>query len=211
MNKEKLTEFILDIFAVPGFAIQFINNVPNGWKISLCIVSIVCFFILTALLFERKVISRKSLIKKGKKTLNNTNEKAVLFGGDLTWKEDYVENISLLLKGSKSVEIILPKEKIETNNSSARKELYKRIDALKELGAEVYTTDTDFHMRGFIIDPNSVNLTTYMLFAKRIETNPNNQEKNKYSFEELNSGKDKEMYAIIYNLYSQIKQTATLI
>lgn len=212
MSKEKFTELILDVFAIPGFAIQFIDNVPIGWKKFLWIISGICFFILAILIFyNKKIIKRKKLIKKGKKILSNTHKKAVLFGGDLSWKKDYIENISQLLKNTKEIEIIIPKEKIETHNLTAKMNLISDMDELKSYGAEIYITSTDLNMRGFIIDPESshANIKTYMLFAKKISTHPKSQDKNQYSFEELNSEKDKEMYAIMYNLYNQIMQTAT--
>lgn len=212
MSKEKIAELILDVFAIPGFAIQFIEEVPFEWKIFLWIVSGISFVVLAILIFyDKKIISRKNLIKKGKKILNNTNQKAVLFGGDLSWKKDYIENINHLLKNTKEIEIIIPKDKIETHNQMAKTKLITDIQEFKNLGAEIYITQTDLHMRGFIIDPELLyaNIKTHMLFAKKISTNSKNQEKNKYSFEELNSKKDNEMYAIMYNLYKQIKQTST--
>lgn len=211
MNKEKFAELVLDIFAIPGFAIQFIDKIPMGWKIFLWIISGICFVILAILIFyNKKIITRKKLIKKGKKILTSTHRKAVLFGGDLSWKDDYIINIIQLLKNTKEIEIIIPKEKIETHNQIAKTNLIKDMNELKSNGAEIYITNTDLNMRGFIIDPDSghTNTKTYILFAKKIKIHSKNQDKNKYSIEELNSEKDKEMYAIMYNLYNQIIQTA---
>ncbi len=211
MSKEKFAELILDIFAIPGFAIQFIEEVPIGWKIFLWIISGISFAVLAILIFyDKKIITRKKLINKGKKILNNINQKAVLFGGDLSWKNDYIENICQLLKNTKEIEIIIPKDKIETHNRLAKTKLIADIKELKNLGAEIYITNTDLNMRGFIIDPESThaNIKTHILFAKKVSTHSKTQDKNKYSYEELNSEKDKEMYAIMYNLYKQIMQTA---
>lgn len=51
MNKEKLTELILNFFAIVGFAIQLIVDVPMALKFVLWVFSGVCFFILVVLMF----------------------------------------------------------------------------------------------------------------------------------------------------------------
>lgn len=211
MKKEKFTQLILDFFSIPGFAIQFIDNICFPLKLFFLVFSAVCFIILMVLTFyDKKRISRKRLIKKGKKILNNTHQKVVLFGGDLSWKQDYLEDIINLLKGAKIVEIIIPKEKLQTSNKLARKKIMNDIKEFKSFGADIYVIDTDLNMRGFIVDPESnfANIKTHMLFAKKISTITKNENRNKYSFQELNSEKDREIFAIIYNLYKQLITSA---
>lgn len=116
------------------------------------------------------------MIKKGKDLLNNTHDEVALFGGDLSWQEDYFNEIKMLLDASKIVKVFIPKSKLNVANRSAREELIRRIEVLNDMGALIYITKEDSHMRGFIVDPNnSNNRKTTIFFAVRVKTNSKNK------------------------------------
>ena len=182
--KERVYSIYASIISIIGFLLQLTQS-SKGIKTFLLFASVISLVILVVVtLFNSDVVKRKKLIIRGNKVILSTRERAVLFGGDLSWTDDYLESIRTICNENKEVEIWLPKSKYENSNNG---EILNRINRLKGAGAKVFSYGIDFGLRCILIDPNSYKTNDYMeiMITDRIYRHRVNSLKNKYSLKHL--------------------------
>lgn len=212
MPKEKFLNFILNFIAIVSFIAMFFENLPNLIKNIFIVVGVICLLFLIYNSFNRSVLKRKKMIKKGNEILKNTSSKAVLFGGDLSWAEDYLSTLTDLLNDNKIVEIYFPQQKFyKASNRVAEDTIISRIDTLTSIGAKLYMLNNDYHIRCIISDPDIVanHEKTKVLFAHRIKKKEN-KEKNTYKVEKIDYEHNQQTCKMIITLYNVVKQESIL-
>lgn len=182
--KEKGLTIYVSIISIVGFILQ-LTRISNNLKTIILVVSLLSLFILLIFsLLNTDTINRKKLVKRANKIILNTKEKLVLFGGDMSWVDDYIESINKINKEHKVIEVFFPETKyINCDNDT----LMGRIIKLRKAGANVYSYKTDYGLRCIMLDPDSYNSNDYMeiMITDRIFRNSIDPFKNKYVYKHL--------------------------
>ncbi len=176
-----------------GFVVQMIPQIPDNvkrWVLESVIFILIIFLIVILILYfkKRTIIKRKKLIKRGNILLSNTQHSAILFGGDLSWVEDYLETLEKIIRDGKVVEVYFPEEKYNNASIEAQNAFTERIKKLQKIQANVFCFKNDIGLRCIIIDPETFPPTDNLkiLVSKRLKRN-NNSLKNKYNSVYINS------------------------
>lgn len=189
-NKKRMDFFhwVVDISTLSALILQCLD-ISDPWKkyipfvayfvIFLTIVSI----IINIVTKEKTCFTRSELIKVTKNRMINSRGKIVLFGGDLSWTDDYIETITAITDNSQVVEIFFPLEVIANAKRSVITRFEKRVQALKKAGAIVYATVEDYNLRCTLIDvdPGHENEDLCVISSKRTYKNPSNANANQYN------------------------------
>lgn len=213
-----LFQSIVNISTIVALVLQCVN-IPNPWTSYIpyiayvvIILSIVSIIISTANRKKSK-LKRSKLIKKTKKRMINSTGKIVMFGGDLSWADDYIDVIRKVTNNNQIVEIIFPLAKIANAKSSVIEEFEKRVDKLKKAGANVYCVDNDYHLRCTLIDvePGRENEDLCVISSKRVFTDNSNPQKNKYHTNLFENSKveDRALCNSFYRNYCLIKNNSS--
>lgn len=165
--------------SIVGFILQLfdVNIYVKNIILFISIISLIVLVLITLYMSGKK--RRKQLMNFGNKIILSTKEKVVLFGGDLSWTNDYLKSIQTICAENKKVEIIFPDSKYENCDKD---ELLNRIILLQEAGAVVYSYNNDFGLRCILLDPDSFNTNDNMeiMITERTYRHPSNTLKNKY-------------------------------
>lgn len=170
--------------SIVGFILQ-LTNVNIYVKNIILFISIASLSsLITVTLYSNGFKKRKQLMTFGNKIILSTKEKVVLFGGDLSWTDDYINSIQTICSENKKVEIIFPKSKYENCDKD---ELLNRIISLQKAGAIVYSYNNDFGLRCILLDPDSFNTNEHMeiMLTERTYRHKSNTLKNKYIMKHL--------------------------
>lgn len=208
-RKLKTFDFFVNIITIISLLLQLVPKISQYVKnVLLIIISLFIIILIIIKIINRENILRPKMIKKGKKLICNAIEKVVLFGGDLSWKSDYMDCIAEIIKNSKIVEVYVPRDKIESSSKKAKSELVKRMNELKKNGAKVYLIKKDYGLRLIMTDPHTYNNLENMeiMLIKRLFRDPENNNRNKYRIKELKyiNNTDKDECNILVNIYSLI-------
>ena len=212
MKNERAINFILNAMAIIGFLCSLVDRIPELISKILFILAWLCLLILIYANWNRRTVSRKKMIKEGNNILQNVESKAVLFGGDLSWCDDYWETLKKLLDDNKIVEVYFPSTKFyNAPNSFAEEKLINRIDKLARIGVNIYTIDNDYRMRCIITDPEGIgnHEKTKVLLADRRKIK-RNKEKSRYKIEHVTYKEIQEVCKMIITVYNLIKMDAKL-
>lgn len=90
-------------------------------------------------------VGRSAMIDTGKRLISGAKSEVVMFGGDMSWANDYAESIRAVTNRGKSVRVVFP-------NSQAPKVL-QNARTLTEAGAELIPTGVDSGLRAILVDP----------------------------------------------------------
>lgn len=177
VNLSTIVALLLQCINIPTSLQKYIPYVAYV-VIFLCILSIV-YSIITR---EKTVFTRSQLIRVTKNRMLNSTGKIVMFGGDLSWADDYIDIITKLTNNSQTVEIIFPMEKITNAKQSVITRFEKRVARLKAAGATIYCSIEDYHLRCTLIDvePGRENEDLCVISSKRIYRDTSDPNKNKY-------------------------------
>ena len=160
---------ILSLF---GIVLQLLPSINDNVKTGFLIVAII-LLIATLIMsyFSRRIVNRKRLIATGRRYIQNTTEKVVLFGGDLSWTEDYIDVLKKIKDNGKLVEVYFPKTKYGTLNENAKKSLHERLKLLEGIQVPVRCSQYDSGLRCIIVDPDTFghNDDMKLFAAKRIK------------------------------------------
>ena len=180
-------DIILTGCTIVGLVLQCIPNIPQ------LINNIVIFVLILALLlwllfkvYNREVVRRPKMISMGKNILHNVKDSVVLFGGDLSWIDDYSASLIRLADNTKMVQVFFPLAKIKTMNKEIKESFDVKIYELQNKGVKFYSIPEDYGLRCIISDPHAFNDNENLkiLVAKRIDSAKNNS--NKYRIRQLN-------------------------
>ena len=209
---ERLVAFMLNLIAVVGFGCQFLKNIPDWVRVSLLFMASGCIILLLYTTWKtNSTVRRKQMIKKGKEILRNTNNKVILFGGDLSWVDDYYQEICILMEQGKHVAVYFPESKYEkATNPNAKQNIIDRTRKLKGIGVGIYMLKNDYGMRCFISDPDeTVNHdNTKILLANCIKRHEKGEEYNRYRVEVVDFRHNQEVCKLIITMYNVIVHNA---
>ncbi len=212
-KKISLFQYVVSFATIIAFVLQCID-IPTPYKSIIAsiviILTIVCIIIDVVNVKKKNVLNRKMLVTHTQNLMSNSTGKVVMFGGDLSWTEDYIETIKHLTNNNQIVEIIYPKDKIRNSKRSVCDRFEKNVKQLKVAGAKVYFTDKDYHLRCTLVDVGSTcdNGDLKIISSKRIHRNLKNADKNQYKtylFENSNEN-DKILCESFYQNYELIRQ-----
>jgi hypothetical protein len=200
MNKVKLGTFA-DIVTVISFLLLLFSDLTCILKIFIFLT--VLFWLLSRILGKNSVKNRDKTISIGKNVIRNTKNLVVLFGGDLSWTEDYKTELKKLIENGKTVEIVYPDSKL-INNS----QMENRLVLLKNINAKLFYTENDIGLRCIISDPFLENKNDFVLYiADRIKSN---SEEFKYSTSVYRFSTDEVICNAFYKFYELSKSIRKL-
>ncbi len=213
-KKTSLFQYIVDISSIVALGIQYITFPEKiskyiPWFVTIIIIMSIISFIID-LISQRKnnVVNRKALVKHTKKIMNDSTGKVVMFGGDLSWTDDYLSIITELTNNNQKVEIIYPRSKTDKAKASVAARFRKNVDALKNAGATVLSCEEDYHLRCTLIDVDSTNDNSdfKIITSKRLskKKNPNKNTYKSFMFDSTNTN-DKMLCDSFYQNYLHIK------
>lgn len=183
--KERIFSIYASSISIIAFITQLtnLNTIAKMILLVISVISLICLVVISFL--KNDVVSRRKLIEEGNKIILNTKDKLVLFGGDLSWVDDYIASIKLMNKENKNIEVYFPESKYE--NCENNEEFLNRIIELSKAGAKVYSLNNDFGLRCIIIDPDtySSNDNMEIMITDRISRHVKDHNKNKYNFKHL--------------------------
>ena len=216
-KKTSWFQYFVNVSSVFALVMQCITTLkPNDFLIKLMpftavvviVLSVICIIIDIVNQKKKNVFTRKVLVSYTQELMYNSRGKVVMFGGDLSWTEMYIETITYLTNNNQDVEIIFPLSKIKNAKKSVIMRFEKNIKQLKNAGAKIYCTENDYHLRCTLVDIGAErdNSVLKIISSKRIFTDINNQNKNKYKtylFENSNPN-DKIICESFYQNYELI-------
>lgn len=210
--------WVVDISTVVALILQCVN-IPQPWKKYIpCVAYFVIFLSLISIIVnlfakEKSVLYRPELIRTTKERMINSTGTIVMLGGDLSWADDYVDTIAKITDNSQIVEIFFPLEVITNSKGSVINRFEKRVQALKNAGATIYTIDEDYSLRCTLIDIDlgHENEDLCVISSKRIYKNAENPEANKYQTNILRNSNETEraMCNSFYRNYCLIKKLSS--
>lgn len=182
-----LFQWIVNFSTIVALLLQCINIPMPLQKYIPYVAYVVIFLSILSIVFGiitrgKSVFTRAELIQVTKNRMVNSTGKIVMFGGDLSWADDYIDIITKLTNNSQVVEIIFPMEKIANAKRSVITRFEKRVATLQAAGATIYCSIEDYHLRCTLIDvePGRENEDLCVISSKRIYTDTSDSNKNKY-------------------------------
>ena len=143
----------------------------------------------------------------------NATGKIVMFGGDLSWADDYIDTITRITDDNQIVEIFFPMDVLINAKRSVISRFEKRVVALKKAGAVVYSTAEDYHLRCTLvdIDPGHENEHLCIISSKRLRKHTSNPEENTYQVSILENAneEDHSICNSFYRNYCLIKKLSS--
>lgn len=205
VNVSTIVALSLQCLGISGSWLPYIAYVVIGLSV-LCI-------IINIITKKKAILKRSELIQITKNRMINSTGKIVMFGGDLSWTDDYLDVITKITNNSQVVEIIFPLEKIESAKRSVITRFEKNVQALRQAGAVIYSSDQDFHLRCTLIDvePGKENEDLCVISSKRVYRDASNPINNKYQVNILENSKIEEraLCNSFYRNYCLIKVIST--
>lgn len=141
VNFASLVGLILQCFDLKGI-------IPMVAGVFIC-GGIIFNIIVCILDYKRSKVSygKSQMTIRGKKLIEFTQNKVVLFGGDLSWTEKYLNSIKKVIKNGKEVIVFYPEEKKDSAS--------KNVTTLEQAGVKVVQTSYDIGLRAILIDPDN--------------------------------------------------------
>ena len=188
-------EWLVDISTITALVLQCINLPESMVHYEPILAYIVIFLFVISMGItihnrRRTIVSRSKLMNITNSKMMNSIGKVVLFGGDLSWVDDYAKTIKNLTDSAKIVEVFFPKEKTINAKPDVLEQFNTRVERLKLAGAKVYCTDTDYHLRGTLI--NVEHREMHIILSKRVNNSFSNPNKNRYHLTLLHSEKSED-------------------
>jgi hypothetical protein len=200
MCKVKLGTFA-DIITVISFLLLLFSDLT--YIVKIFIVLAVIFWLLGRILGKNSIKNREKTISIGKNVIRNTKNLVVLFGGDLSWTEDYQKELKNLIENGKTVEIVYPNSKLDNNN-----QMENRLTILKNINAKLFYTENDTGLRCIISDPFLESKNDFVLYvADRLKSK---SEEFKYSTSVYKFSTDEVICNTFYKFYELSKSIRKL-
>lgn len=215
---EKWVTYVISAMSVIGFIMQALSE--QNRYVQYIGVAIVLGTLVAALvqgIRSRTVVRRKTVIRRGKQIIQSAHSKIVLFGGDLSWVDDFLVLLKQVSDNGTVIEVIYPLERYDSLSPEAKKSFALRLDRLREAGASIYCVQLDIGLRCILVDPDTGHLPEHMrlLITNRISKNLDNPKKNKYQALLLSYADIRQKHLCIaylahYGLMQQSRKSADL-
>lgn len=156
-------------------------------------------------------LKKNAVVKQTKRIMDNATSSIVMFGGDLSWADDYKGTIEQLTKHGQSVEIIFPATKFANLSKNALRAFNERVETLRASGARIYYTEDDLGLRCTMANvnievPDSVSEDLVIIKSKRVNRSFNDSKKLRYEVEyyRRNNKNERNQCDFIYQVYKYI-------
>lgn len=163
-------------------------------------------------LIIKKGLTHEEMITWGKKFLTNVTTNCIIYGGDLSWFNDFNPELNHLIQESKKITIYIPTSKLDFARStpcSSDNSMLARLDTLINMGIHIYLYEiTDYHLRSTIIncDDNGANADSKIYFAEKVLSTDSSQKDKHYNITILNYCKNNhEIFNLIQSLNHMMK------
>ncbi len=191
-------------------------ELPEAWKKYtaiagwiMVILSIISFGAAIACA-QRTKMKKDRLVGQTRRFMRNSLGTVVLMGGDLSWADDYAMDIQYLTNNNHDVEVIFPLEKLSRAHGAGKEQFIQRLNKLKEVGAQIYTTKQDVGLRCTLVDVSSDRESAELkiISSKRVRLHDDNVNKTVYRVRVLRDTNpdDKMLCTSFYRNYLLIKQ-----
>ena len=117
-KKTSLFQYIVDVSSIIALATQCIDFAPAYSKVieyvAITVIGLSIISLVIDIVNQKKKnkFKRSAIVKETQRLMINSTGKIVMFGGDLSWAENYLATIAYLSNNNQIVEIIFPKEKL---------------------------------------------------------------------------------------------------
>ena len=178
-------QYIVSFCSLIALFIQLLPNdfVPEEVKIILLKAVIVLIVVnIIVSLVTRNVFRRPRLVSKSIKLMKNAQRSVTMFGGDLSWANDYKDTIKALTNDGKRVDVIFPMPEYNQCTPAAKCLFETNISLLEQAGAQVYSTDQDFDLRCTIIDVERRDSDEDMKVISSKSTRSDHKQKKKHKY-----------------------------
>lgn len=129
--------------------VAFLRTTPGlGAALALVIVAGIFAVVIASIMARRRPhrpVGRDAMIHTGRRLIRNTKREAIMFGGDMSWANDYEEAIRSTTSSGKRIRILYPK--------SEAPQVRRNEQILREAGAELFPTPIDSGLRALLVDP----------------------------------------------------------
>lgn len=145
-------------------------------------------------------IKKKKRIKKAISFIYNSSPRFALYGGNLSWANDYKEALKQRINEGVKIEVYY--DNIINYNIQARNSLNNNISILKEIGCEVYQLNKVYGLRCILCFSQDDSAITQIYEVKKIKATKKNK-KNKYLVTTVKQDQDPHLiqnYTAIYNM-----------
>lgn len=217
-KKLGLFQWIVNVSTIIALVLQCVH-IPDPWAnyvpylayavIGSSIVSIIIHIVTR----RKSTYKRDALVEMTKNRMINSIGKVVMFGGDLSWADDYAKTITTITNNSQEVEIFFPLEKIGNAKRSVIDRFDKSVVTLKKAGAVIYCSEKDYHLRCTLIDvnPGQENRDLCVISSKRTRRDASNQKNNTYITIMLDykNDEDRMMCDSFYRNYCLMKELSS--
>lgn len=185
-KKTNKFQYAVNIITIIALAIQCFP-IPDIFQyiIAGVLIFIALLGLILDIIFDKKhnTLNRKNLVNVTVDLMRNSRGKVVMFGGDLSWSEDYLAAIKYLTDANQTVEVFFPYEKLHKNTKNSVKTRFeKNIKKLTDAGAIIRYTENDYHLRCTLIDIDASldNDDFTVISSKRIKKDAKDENKNQY-------------------------------
>ena len=200
-------QYVVNISSLIALILQLIDTPDKGQSFTAKIVIFLLIVNLIIFVIGGNKYRKKRLIKKSKKLMKNATESVVMFGGDLSWTNDYKVTIQTLTNNGKIVEVMFPEPKIKDFNTSAKNRFNENIKTLMDIGVKVYYTEEDFKLRCTIIDRDSrYPEDMKVISSKRISYHERDKHKYRVHFYQNCKDSEKDFCNLYQDVYISMKK-----
>lgn len=91
------------------------------------------------------VVGRDEMIETGNRLVRGAKTKVLMFGGDMSWADDYKDAISSVTDEGKDVEVVYER--------SQASKVVENANTLNHAGADLSPVEIDCGIRGILVDP----------------------------------------------------------
>lgn len=190
-------EIIVSVSGLVGLIIQFIDQIDNWVKIVISALFFIAFIItLFLFIFKNKSVSKSKRISKSKHFIMNAKRELVLYGGNLSWVDDYKDCITQKMATSANFKVKVFYDK----SAAASEQTQARISTLKNIGCTIYQLKEDFNMRCTISDPEDI-ADGYKVLMIRKSKEDYNPDKNRYAITYADHNQNRELGILIKRIY----------
>jgi len=179
----KWAAYVIGAMSVIGFIMQALSEQNDYVKyLGVAVVAGTMIAAFAHGIKSRTVVSRKTMIKRGRQIILSAQSKVVLFGGGLSWANDYLPELKKVSDDGIAIEVVYPLERYNAFSADAKKHFSQRLEALKHVGAQIYSVQLDMGLRCILVDPDSGHRPDHMkiLIANHISKHHSKSDKNRY-------------------------------
>lgn len=148
--------------AVVAAAVATLPYLQTVWRVLAAAVGSVSLVLVVGYLQNRlRPRLRQEIIAAGRAIIGDAHEAVVMFGGDLSWAEDYEQAIAAKRDEGKEVTVVYPAARSGRN-------VDRNVRLLRKVGARVIATSVECRPFGILIDPEHRTDSRFLVTRRRV-------------------------------------------